>query len=395
MPLNPMGSRHIFVDESGDTNIAIGSGGGSNYFVLTAVIVNSERLQAQESAAREIITRFTPKGELKSKHIGSNQERRRKVLAAINNLDFKHYSHVVDKAKIYSDGGLRFSRSFFKFINRQVYDRLFSAFREIHVVADEYGTSEFMKGFVDYLGRHLRPDLFEPRTFQFGASEANPFIQVADIIAGSVLRAYSGKDPFDILLQIKGKTIIVDEWPPRAPEPLTSQPLPRAECLNHLTRTHAVQKAESFIQINVSNQNPEVQAQVAAARYLLYHFRAVDPEEYVTTSRMQEHLSELGFSLSERAIRDTVIGKLRDEGVFIASARHGIKLPFNVNDLFAYADQVSSVVEPYLRRLRQARKHFMLATEGALDIASEERTPELHRLLEEGVQQFTGSKSTA
>jgi hypothetical protein len=37
----------------------------------------------------------------------------------------------------------------------------------------------------------------------------------------------------------------------------------------------------------------------------------------------------------------------------------------------------------------------MLATEGALDIASEERTPELHRLLEEGVQQFTGTKSTA
>ncbi len=61
------------------------------------------------------------------------------MLEAIADLDFKHYTQVIDKTKIYSDSGLRYSRSFVKYISRALYENLFKAFTELHVIADQFG----------------------------------------------------------------------------------------------------------------------------------------------------------------------------------------------------------------------------------------------------------------
>ena len=96
----PIGSRHIFVDESGDPSLETLKPGVTNYFVLCAVIVNSRDLSVQEEKVEAIIGKFFPKGELKSSKIGSKLNRRERILEAIAGLDFKHYSQVIDKTKI-------------------------------------------------------------------------------------------------------------------------------------------------------------------------------------------------------------------------------------------------------------------------------------------------------
>ena len=382
MSLIKIGSKHIFVDESGDPNLRTDLAGASEYFVLTAVIVDTEAVPDGEAKVREIIDRFFPKGELKSSRIGNKRNRRKQILETFADIEFKHYSLVIDKSKIFSDSALRFRRTFVKFINRSLYSRLVESFTQIHVFADAHGKSDFMTGFGDYLDRRLPRGLFENSSFQYADSRSHPFIQVADVLAGTILRAYSSRDPLDTLNPIRTQTILIDEWPPRVPFAGLITDLPEDERLNHIIRTNAVRNAESFIEENSPARDTETDAQVAAIQYMLYHFRSIDPEEYLTTRRMHQHLEDLGFNLPMRAVRERVIGRLRDHGVVIASGRSGIKLPYSVVDLYAFAEMVGSIVVPYLKRLQTARKQFLLATGGKLDIVAPERQPDLNSFLE-------------
>ena len=381
MSFTDVASRYVFVDESGDPDINMEKQGVSEYFVMTAIIVDTSDLQSEEGKAREIIERFFPKGEIKSSRIGGNITRRLQILKAVSDLQFKHYSQVIDKSLILAESGLRFRRSFVKFINRILYRNLFRAFSDLNVIADEHGKSDFMLGFSDYLRRRIPQRLFEKSDFQFASSEKYPFIQVADLIAGTILRCYTGKDPFSSLDLVRQKTIIIDEWPPRFPEPLGLEQLSELEKYSYLVRRHALGQVKDFIDERSLRDDPFDQAQVAAVRYLLYHFRSINPEEYIPTSKLHEHLSDLGFVMSERVLRQRVIAQLRDEGVFIASTRKGIKIPYSVSDLRDFVSTVNNQVVPYLKRLEICRKHFLLATNGGLDIVGKEEFPRLARFL--------------
>ena len=89
--------------------------------------------------------------------------------------------------------------------------------------------------------------------------------------------------------------------------------------------------------------------------------------------------------MSVRVLRTKVIGRLRDIGVFIASSRKGIKIPYGVEDLRDYAQRVNSQVVPYLKRLQITRNHFKLASEGDLDVVNKDEFPDLYRYLSGGI----------
>ena len=374
-------SKFIFVDESGDPDIDLSKSGTSDYFVLSAVIVDSDVLDIEQKKAIQIIDKYFPKGQIKSSKIGGNVNRRKKILDEVSNLEFTHYTQVIDKSLIYSDSGLRFRKSFIKFINRILYKNLFESFSDINIIADQYGRSDFMLGFQDYLLRLIPQRLFERSSFEFANSENYPFIQIADLVAGTINRCYSELDPMNVLNTINKNTIIIDEWPPRLPKPPGYENLPDIEKFNYLVRHRAVQQADSFIEKLSKTEDEYEQAQIAAVRYLLFHFRSSDPEEYIVTENLQKYLRNLGFDFSIRTIRQKVIASLRDQSVFIASNRFGIKLPYSVSDLKDFVNKVSSQVVPYLKRLEICRKYFILATEGELDIVNPEEYPALAKYL--------------
>ncbi len=374
-------SRHIFIDESGDPDADLTKAGPSGYFVLTAVIVDSEFLEREEQKVRAISQRFFSGKEIKSKQVGKNRARRKEILKAISDVNFRHYSQVVDKGLILPESGLKYRKSFVKFISGILYEKLFESFTDMHVIADEYGTSEFMKSFSDYLQNHIPQRLFETSTFDHADSVDHPFLQIADFVAGTINRCYGAKDPMSVLEQLRSHTIIIDEWPPKYPEPLGYDDLSRADQYSYLVRKHALRQAERFIDDRWNSGDFYEQAQIAAVRHLLYHFRSVDPREYITTASLRWNLAELGFAMPVRTLRQRVIAALRDESVFIASGRAGIKIPYSVSDLRDYVSTVSGQVVPYLKRLQLCRKHFLLATEGDLDIVGESEFPDLARYM--------------
>lgn len=228
--------RFVFVDESGDPDIEISKEGTSDYFVLSAVIVDKDKLENQLEEALLIIDRFFPRGQIKSSKIGGNLPRRQRILEEVAQLSFTHYSQVIDKSLVLSDSGLRYRRSFVKFINRILYENLFESFSDIRVIADQHGTSDFMLGFADYLQRRLPQRLFERSTFEFADSIDHPFIQIADLVAGTINRCYRGQDPMDLLQLLRDHTIIIDEWPPRFHEPLGYEELEDLQKFDYVVR---------------------------------------------------------------------------------------------------------------------------------------------------------------
>ncbi len=374
--------RHVFIDESGDPYIDLQKKGVSDYFVITAIIVPSSKYNDYNKQARSIIKKYFGTAEMKSSTIGGNTRRREMIINSLASIPFKHYSQVIDKSEILIDSGLSFKKTFVKFIHRSIYQQLLQAYSQLTVIADEYGTSEFMQEFGRYLEKRLPKNLFRSSTFQYGNSKDYPFIQVGDMISGTLARIYSRKDPVSLISPILKNTIIVDEWPPKSPiiESKSSDEIYLK--YDKLVRNQAVNQAKIFIDQFTKNEDYFIQAQIAAVRYLLFHYRSIDPEGYITTAALHHHLMELGYEMSERMLRAKVIGYLRDKSVFIVSSTKGIKIPVNVDELIKFAKQVDDRIRPYLNRLQIIRKHFLLSSDSELDIVDKNLLPVLHKILE-------------
>jgi len=378
-------TKYVFIDESGDPHITSDTEGVSSYYVITAIIIKPDNIENCIDMARSIITRYFQTGEMKSNRVGNNTRRRSIILNALSTIPFKHYSQVIDKSEILTASGLRFKKSFVKFINKAIYQRLFQSFTNISIIADEHGTSEFMREFGSYIENRVPRTLFESSNFRFGNSADYPLIQIGDMIAGSIARTYEGLDSYKILAPLHDQTIIIEEWPPKYPHLITSSELNELGEIDLIVRKQSVRMASQFIDDNSMKDDPIVEARVAAIRYLLYHFRSVDPEEYLVTDVLLNHLTNMGYNISMPTLRSKVIGYLRDNSIFIVSSNKGIKIPFDTMELVQFTKQVQSRVMPYLNRLRIIRNHFLLSSEGEFDMVDNETFPSLNRIIDQGV----------
>ena len=115
----------ICVDEHGDPNLEISKKGVTEYFILTAIIIEENKYLIEKDKAANIISKFFPRGELKSSTIGNKTNRRIKILNKIKELDFHFYSVVLDKSSINKDSPLQYKKTFIKRLNRQLYETIF------------------------------------------------------------------------------------------------------------------------------------------------------------------------------------------------------------------------------------------------------------------------------
>lgn len=140
---------NVFVDESGDEHLNIASGASKNY-VLAAVIVKDEALQSVITAADLVRRRYFQTGEMKSSGIGSNTQRRIKVLQALSELNFHVVAFCVPKDQLGVDTPLRFRSVFLKYTARRLCMHL-PRKQEVRVIFDSKGRAKFRDEFKTYL----------------------------------------------------------------------------------------------------------------------------------------------------------------------------------------------------------------------------------------------------
>ena len=369
--------QYIFVDESGNTHLPETPDNGHDYYVIAGLLVPSIGLSTSLTAAQEIVVRHAGNGELKSSNIGNNSDRRRRILREIGAANFRYYCLVVDKNRIWRDSGLRWKPSFYKFLHRMFYGRIKGAFLEMQIIADQYGRTEFMDSFKTYIGQ--MGSLFE--TFTFESSETNPFLQLADVVAGSVRRVYSGEDQADIFATVGNTRIPIEEWPPK--DAWGEQP-PEQSQYDEAIRGISLRAVRDYIERNLGSDDEDALLRAHTFRYLLFRFEE-DPQQYVYRSEIISYLRAVTRTeMSEQSLTTKIIADARDSDVIIASTDAGIKIPYDAQDLSNWMSRVESQVAPYLRRVEKARQLIWLASNQQHDIATANRFPALSKYL--GIQ---------
>ena len=356
------------------------------FFAICSILVAEKDLQAAYQRAEELRRQHFQTGEIKSSKVRvRDADRRVRILTDLAKLPIKLYFVVVDKERIYKDGGLQFKTSFVKHINGLLYSRLFRNCRNLQMTVDEHGGAEFQESLKAYVEDRYVDDLFgDDHAFQTKSSKDDVLIQVADFFAGSVAQIYEQKAVGDIAEVYKkilrDQTLGLLEWPPKF-NSLLAPPMDESRYADYQVHQEALRQADRFIEKVGQYPDEDERLQVSILDYLRFQSQFVT-KDYIPTADILAHLGDRGFGdLSEQRVRSSGIAKLRDADVIITSTSKGYKIPQTRADINDFLEMASGVVVPLLERVKKAREVYKLSSRGEYDIIKASRLMDLERLL--------------
>ena len=207
----------VFVDESGDTGLKLGSG-SSELFTLTLIIFES--VEAAEAVRLRI---ESLRGELGLStsfefHFKEcSNHRRRAFLDAIAPFQFKVYSFVVNKAALFGDDFADKS-SFYIYVCKLLFEHARVHLINANVQIDESGDATFKRELASYLKRQMndpRADVPCVKKVTCQNSKGNNLIQLADMVCGAIARSYQRERsaPESYRKIIAHRLVSVRYWP--------------------------------------------------------------------------------------------------------------------------------------------------------------------------------------
>lgn len=361
--------RTAFIDECGNFGFDFEKEGTSLYYVVCAVIVKNDQIGQLETAVNELCRKYFGNGEMKSSSIGKDHNRRAKICTELLKLDFSLIILIADKQAFFRDSPLtNYKDSFIKFLHQKLYDEMYAVYPKLKIVEDEYGSSEFQSGYRDYVCAH-RPqlNLLNEYDFDYINSKHSPIVQIADVVAGSVMQHLLDNNALDVLRIFQSRIRGVVNFPSTYPPCFAGTGTDNSFDENiYALADHC---AMHYIDSHKGTDDEDTRMRVLFLRHLLFVVRNINSNKYVSSGEIIKVLSDL----SDRKVRRDylyrkIIAPLRDAGVIIASCSHGYKIPTCINDIYSYINQTNGIVAPMLNRVEKCRELILKQTDGALDI---------------------------
>lgn len=361
-----------FVDETGTNELDADKPNVSHLFICVAVLVDDAGFATTDAALRQLSQDLCGGAEITSKRIGANHQRRLDFLAGIQHLPFSYLALVVNKDRIPKDSGLQYKPSFYKFINRMLYERLAKSGENLRIVADQLGGTEFMESFRPYLQQRVLPNLFHDFQHSFADSASTPLIQLADLIAGTLSYCFDParrgphSSQFRALLRSRETGVECWPWEGLAEADDTVASASADEQLQRTLRNRVVR----FLREHENSSDVDRQMQALTLNHLLLARRFEDREsQAIVSDILTARLKNAGFEeLGKQPFQSRIIGKIRDEGIILAGTTDGYRLALTVEDIRDYLDHDSSIIEPMLGRMLKARETVHTDTAGTFDI---------------------------
>ncbi len=201
----------VFIDDSGDPGFRVDSG-SSEIFVI-ALVIFDDPLVAEETslAIKKLRRKLGLSDDYEFKFNKSGKKFKSPFFDAVSGYDFKVRAIVVRKEDIYSLHLKSKKERFYNYIIMQVC-RKGSGIKNAKLVFDKYGERAIRDELRVYLSRELNnKDNQVFRDLKFADSRQNTLIQLADMVAGSIFAAYTGKDEY-YLDKLKASGRIEDIW---------------------------------------------------------------------------------------------------------------------------------------------------------------------------------------
>jgi len=361
-----------YIDESGTNELDTSKPGVSHLFICVAIVVDEPKKATCEDAVRWMSKEFCGGAEIASKRIGGDHKRRLKHLEIIKSLPFGYYALIINKERILKDSGLSHKRSFYKFINRMLYDRLKKSGKSLSIIADQVGGKDFMDSFAPYLEEHGMPTLFQNWTHSFADSSQTPLIQLADLVAGTLAYCFDSAKKCSYSSQfrelLRPCEAGIQCWPLSLDiNPSVSN---QSSEIGDTFRNAMSKRVVDFINENEDSDDVDRKMQVITLNNLLFAARFEEREKQaVVSDKLIAKLQAEGFDeLGKQAFQSRIIGKIRDEGIILAGASDGYRLALSIEDVRDYLDHDRNVIEPMLSRMVKARESVLVDTARGHDI---------------------------
>ncbi len=288
-------TKYAFVDEFGAFGYDFSNSGCTTHFIISAIIVDRDNLPIVADGVSAIRQKYFQQGEIKSSKIGKNHKRRITILNELKQLPFHIFAFVCDKQKVYENSGLRFKKTFYKFLNNIVYQELRIAYSNLTITADEIGDNDYIPSFVAYVkSKEIPLDLFDNSLFRFENSKYNVILQLADIISGSLAYHYDERKKLDAdgynYISILGDKILRIKVFPETFETFNVNQNDHNPEYNPEIADICYRKAKYFIEINSKTEDVETKQQIAILNYLLFRFMNKSPRKYIPTKELINQL---------------------------------------------------------------------------------------------------------
>lgn len=355
-----------FIDESGNHDLDTSKEGVSKYYVVVAIVCKSADSAALFLDVDALRQKHYGPGEIKSSK--TQDQRRLRVLADLEKIDFKFSALAVNKDELLKTGGFPHKQSFVKFLHGILYKALVNTYQDIAISADEYGREEFMRGFRQYIADNHISDLFKSCTVEHVKSENSPLVQLSDFLAGTIRIVYEEKaslEAKEAFIQLARRSkLSIEEWPPQHFRRIDQRA--DREDFDEVVFNVAMNSAASFISDNSKIGDDELQAQLIVLKYLLFNAQFVHTD-YISSGELREHLASRGYSdFNEHQFKSIVISRLRDNGVLISSSNRGYKIPQTHKDYMDFVELVNGQSIPLLERLKKAKQALFEASLGEI-----------------------------
>lgn len=377
--------KYVFVDESGNESLDLGQSGVSNHYIVVAVVVDLEEHAATMEVFERVRREQFQKTEMKSTLIGENHDRRRRILDALAAAPFGLYVLDVDKRDLTSQG-FNFWRSFIKNLHGRLYKNICKDFPSVHVQADRIKSPWFVRELQAYVEKINTTPLFNTTLWEFVDSKSNVGVQAADVIAGTLaLCERDGWTP-----RCRGYIHVLKERVrhfDRYPQPLAPYTVqPEADHDNRFDAAiagRARMEASEFVVKFRDSDESDLRLAVRCVQNLITYGDTHGLDAWMPTEPLRRQLDEMSEDeVGEHKLR-SIIGRLRDAGVLIASrSAGGYKLPTCIQDLFEFLNRQNTQIAPMLNRVRMARDTIRRATDGGLDILQPEGYANLRNAVE-------------
>lgn len=372
---NHMERFYAFTDEYGAFGWEIDNPTVSTHFIISAIIVKESDLEEYSKKAEDLRKKHFQTGEIKSKNVGPNHKRRQKILADMQDMPFNIFTVCIDKKKCLENmtlKGLYYKKTFYKFMNNIVHRELRRAFEKVTIVADELIDNDYMKSFCAYVDSHQdMPDLFGDANFKYDNSKYDVRIQIADFISGTLAYVFDNhKKSNDCpnYLEILSKKIISIQLYPKEYTSYVIENSAIAQDYDKRIAKLCFAQVAKFVDNHSDSDVPIEKAQVIVLNHLLFRFMNNDTRGYIYTYELKEKLKGTEFAnISDTTFRANIIGKLRDQGIIIASSTRGYKIPSKESEIYDYINHDAKIVIPMLQRLKKCRDIIKLSTDNELD----------------------------
>lgn len=381
-------TKYAFVDEFGAFGYDFSNSGCTTHFIISAIIVDRDNLPIVANGVSAIRQKYFQQGEIKSSKIGKNHKRRITIINELKQLPFQIFAFVCDKQKVYENSGLRFKKSFYKFLNNIVYQELRIAYSNLAITADEIGDNDYLQSFAEYVkSKEIPLDLFDNSQFRFENSKYNVILQLADVISGSLAYHYDERKKLDAegynYISILGDKILRIKVFPETFETFNVNQNDHNPEYNPEIADICYRKAKYFIEINSKTEDVETKQQIAILNYLLFRFMNKSPRKYIPTKELINQLVYLGYEkMSLQTFRNKIIAKLRDNEVIISSSTGGYKIPSTEKELYDFVNHGKSIIMPMISRLKTCNDVIRMGTDGKINLFEKAEYHSLSKMFE-------------